>query len=131
MNADSPASLGSWGEPVSTFEAIRNVEEVWANHHALVPQSRYEGMPLLAVEAMLCGRPCIATDLGGNSELIYDRINSFLAKAATVEAMNRAWGNRDRLKDIGLRTASDVRQCVSRDPGEDFSRELRNTGAWP
>lgn len=105
-----------------------NVEEVWVKHHALVLPSRFEGMPLVVVEAMLCGRPCIATEVGGNSELIRDGINGFLAKAATVElfdeAMNRAWNNRHRLKEIGVRAASDVRQWVSRDPGEDLAREL-------
>jgi glycosyltransferase involved in cell wall biosynthesis len=105
-----------------------NVEDVWAKHHALVLPSRFEGMPLVVVEAMLCGRPCIATDVGGNSELIRDGINGFLAKAATIElfdeAMNRAWENRHRLKEIGVKAATDVRQWVSRDPGEDLAREL-------
>jgi glycosyltransferase involved in cell wall biosynthesis len=77
---------------------------------------------------MLCGRPCIATDVGGNRELIRDGINGFLAKAPTVElldeAMNRAWDNRGRLKQMGETAASDVRQWVSKDPAEDFVREL-------
>ncbi len=105
-----------------------NIEEIWSGHHALVLPSRFEGMPLVVVEAMLCGRACIATDVGGNRELIRDGINGFLAKAPTVElldeAMGRAWENRERLMEMGCRAAKDVREWVSPDPGEDFTREL-------
>jgi glycosyltransferase involved in cell wall biosynthesis len=105
-----------------------NIEEIWSKHHALVLPSRFEGMPLVVVEAMLCGRPCIATDVGGNRELIRDGINGFLAKAPTVElldeAMNRAWDSRRQLMDMGNTAAIDVRQWVSKDPSEDFVREL-------
>jgi len=105
-----------------------NIEEIWSQHHALVLPSRFEGMPLTVLEAMLCGRPCIVTDVGGNRELVRDGINGFMAKAPTVElldeAMNRAWESRARLKEIGRTAAKDVRQFVSRDPGEDLAREL-------
>lgn len=107
---------------------VDNVEHVWSKHHALVLPSRYEGMPLALVEAMLCGRPAIATDVGGNRELIRDGINGFLAKAPTIEllddAMNRAWENRSRLKEMGEQAAIDARKFVSCDPAEDFVHEL-------
>jgi glycosyltransferase involved in cell wall biosynthesis len=105
-----------------------DVEKIWSGHHALVLPSRFEGMPLTVVEAMLCGRPCIVTDVGGNRELVRDGINGFMAKAPTVElldeAMNRAWESRGRLNEMGRVAAKDVRQFVSRDPGEDLAREL-------
>jgi glycosyltransferase involved in cell wall biosynthesis len=105
-----------------------DVEKIWAEHHALALASRFEGMPLALVEAMLCGRPGIVTDVGGNRELVRDGVNGFMAKAPTVElvdeAMNRAWESRDRLREMGCRAAKDVRQWVSSDPGEDFARAL-------
>lgn len=105
-----------------------NIEAVWASHHALALVSRTEGMPLVVVEAMLCGRPCIVTDVGGNCELVRDGVNGFVAKAPTVEfvdeAMNRAWENRHRLREMGQAAARDVRAWVSRDPTADFVREL-------
>ncbi|MHB8527712.1 MAG: glycosyltransferase family 4 protein [Candidatus Acidiferrales bacterium] len=107
---------------------VGDIEEVWSKHHALVLPSRYEGMPLVLVEAMLCGRPGIVTDVAGHRELVRDGVNGFLAKAPTVElldeAMNRAWENRHRLKEMGEAAARDVRQWVSPDPTEDFVHEL-------
>jgi glycosyltransferase involved in cell wall biosynthesis len=107
---------------------LSNIEDVWARHHALVLPTRFEGMPLVIVEAMLCGRPCIVTDVGGSRELIRDGINGFLAKAATVgmldEAMNHAWDRREDLKSMGEIAASDVREWVPEDPAEDFARDL-------
>lgn len=109
---------------------VADIESVWSQHHASVLPSRYEGMPLVVVEAMLCGRPCIVTKVGGNAELVQDGMNGFLAKAATVElvdeAMNRAWENRRRLKEMGQAAARDVREWVSPDPGEDFANELES-----
>jgi glycosyltransferase involved in cell wall biosynthesis len=107
-----------------------DIEAVWKTHHALVLPSRFEGMPLVVVEAMLCGRPCIATDVGGSRELIRDGINGFLAKAATVEmlddAMNGAWDNRSRLREMGAQASADAHAFVPRDPVEHFVRDLEN-----
>jgi glycosyltransferase involved in cell wall biosynthesis len=107
---------------------VDDIEKLWSSHHALVLPSRYEGMPLSLVEAMLCSRPAIVTDVAGHRELVRDNVNGFLAKAATVElvdeAMSRAWENRHRLREIGEAAARDVRQWVSPDPTGDFVREL-------
>ena len=105
-----------------------DIEEVWSKHHALVLPSRFEGMPLVVVEAMLCGRPCIATDVGGNAELIRDGVNGFLARAAAVEfldeAMDRCWENRARLREMGEQAKRDVRVFVPADPAEEFATEI-------
>ena len=113
---------------VSFLGASSDVEAVWAEHHALVLPSRFEGMPLVLTEAMLCGRPAVATSVGGIPELLRDGVNGFLAKAPTVElldeAMSRAWENRHRLRQIGEQAAIDVRRFAPRDPAESFAREL-------
>ena len=109
---------------------VEDIEQLWTRHHALVLPSRFEGMPLSLVEAMLCSRPSIVTDVAGHRELVRDNINGFLAKAPTVElldeAMNRAWENRKRLKEMGEMGAADVRRWVSPDPTGDFVRELES-----
>ena len=113
---------------VSFAGFVDDIEKLWSSHHALVLPSRYEGMPLALVEAMLCGRPSIVTDVAGHRELIRDNINGFIAKAPTVElldeAMNRAWENQPNLKKMGDTASADVRRWVSSDPTGDFVREL-------
>jgi len=47
------------------------------------------------VEAMLCGRPAVVTDVGGNTEWIEDGRTGFVAEAPTAKsfgaALERAW----------------------------------------
>ena len=77
---------------------VSNIEKVWADHHALILPSRYEGLPAALVEAILCARPAIVTNVGGNAELIEDGRSGFVAPAPTIkhlnEAMERAWDRR-------------------------------------
>jgi glycosyltransferase involved in cell wall biosynthesis len=114
--------------PVEFAGFVEDIEQFWSQHHAVVLPSRFEGMPLALVEAMMCGRAAIATDVGGNRELVCDGANGFLAKAATAdlldEAMNRAWNERRRLREMGEAAARDIRQAVPRDPTGDFVRKL-------
>ena len=52
-----------------------------------VLNSRYEGFPHTVLEAMAAGAVVVATDVGGNSELIKDRKNGFLVPAGDEKAM--------------------------------------------
>ena len=56
---------------------VTDIDGIWSTHHALVLPSMNEGMPVVVVEAMLCGRPCIVTDVGGNRELVRDGLAVF------------------------------------------------------
>lgn len=49
--------------------------------------SRYENFSLSLVEALVRGCPVIATDVGGNSEIIKDGYNGFLVESNCYEAM--------------------------------------------
>jgi glycosyltransferase involved in cell wall biosynthesis len=107
----------------------KDIEALWSTHHALVLPSRYEGLPLAVVEAMLCQRTCIVTDVGGNSELIEDDISGFIAPAATVpifeQTLDRAWERRDEWKQIGEKASLRVREVIPADPVGNFVEQLR------
>lgn len=105
-----------------------DIEQLWASHHALVLPSRYEGLPLVLVEAMLCGRPVIVTDVAGNAELVEDGISGFVAAAPTVqhlaEAMERAWERRAGWKEMGLAGRAFAQANIPKDPAAVFARSL-------
>lgn len=106
-----------------------DIASVWRRNHLLALPSRSEGLPLVLVEAMLCGRPGVVTDVGGARELMTDDRDGFIADAPTVErfgeAMSRAWERRAELEAIGLRAAKTARRFVGDDdPGARLAHRL-------
>jgi glycosyltransferase involved in cell wall biosynthesis len=107
----------------------RDVCSVWEQHHALILPSRYEGLPIVVVEAMLCGRPCIVTDVMGSAELLEHGVTGFVAEAPTTyhidKALEDAWEARSRWAEIGRQAAIAVRKEVPADPIGVFAAEVR------
>lgn len=107
---------------------VNNVEEIWTKNHLLVLPSRAEGLPLALVEAMLCGRPAVATDVAGHPEIIEHGSTGFLAQAPTVNALGLAldhvWKNRYELREKGALAARRIRELVPADPVEVFSEKI-------
>jgi glycosyltransferase involved in cell wall biosynthesis len=105
------------------------VEDIWREHHALVLPSRAEGLPLVVVEAMLCGRPVVTTDVAGNGEVVTDNVTGFLAKSATARSIGRVlerfWDSRSRLQEIGEAGAKAIRQWAHPDPAGVFSDKIK------
>jgi len=50
---------------------VSDVSKIWRDNHALIMPS--EGLPLALVEALMCGRTAIVTDMAGNAEVIEHR----------------------------------------------------------
>jgi glycosyltransferase involved in cell wall biosynthesis len=111
------------------FAGFSNVEEIWVANHVLVMPSRYEGLPIAMVEAMLCSRPVIATDVAGHAEIVEDGVTGFLADAPTARSMaaalERFWERRDDAESMGNAAARRIRQLVPADPVRLFSEKLK------
>jgi glycosyltransferase involved in cell wall biosynthesis len=111
------------------FAGHASVEEIWASNHVLVMPSRHEGLPLAIIEAMLCGRPVIATDVAGHSEVIEDGVTGFLADAPTVvsmaKALERFWARKNEAQEIGAAASKNIRQLVPPDPVRVFSEKIK------
>jgi glycosyltransferase involved in cell wall biosynthesis len=65
--------------------------------------SDQEGFPLVMVEAMMCGRPLIATPVGGMPEVIQDRVNAVLVPGdatSLAAAAEMLWRNPEWARGI-------------------------------
>ena len=89
-----------------TFAGYQSdVRAIWTQAQILVLSSRAEGTPLSLVEAMLCGRPAIVSDLGGNQEWVTETQTRFVAGAPATQlvraALDRAWSARSSWGAMG------------------------------
>jgi glycosyltransferase involved in cell wall biosynthesis len=107
---------------------VGDIEQVWAEHHALVLASRYEGLPLVLVEAMLCRRPAIITEVAGDGRMVEEGVTGFVARAPTVplvaEALERAWERRAQWQEMGRAARQRVEKLVPKDPIGHFCERL-------
>lgn len=100
------------------FESLAT--SIWSRHQMLVLPSRIEGTPQALIEAMLLGRPAVATDVGGITEWASEPDNAFIAPAASVRslaaALERAWQARPDWCEMGLRARAAALQRLDPDP---------------
>jgi glycosyltransferase involved in cell wall biosynthesis len=111
------------------FRGYQCVDSIWAECHALILPSRMEGLALVMIEAMVRGRPVIATNVGGCGEIISDNIEGFVAANATVqdidEALERAWSQRHRWVEVGDNARARALAFIPPDPIAEFVERLR------
>jgi L-malate glycosyltransferase len=109
---------------------VNDVRKVWAENHILVLPSRAEGTPLALIEALLCGRPAIVTDIGGNTEWITEGQNGFIAAATTTQsfqsALERAWFDRSQWREMGELAHKSAIERIDRYPGSTLLKHLLN-----
>jgi glycosyltransferase involved in cell wall biosynthesis len=116
------------------YRGVSNdIRQLWAEHHGLLLPSRAEGNSLSLIEAMICGRVPITTNVGRASELIDNNESGFIAPAATVELLDevleRAWQRRDQWQAMGQRAALAIRTRHSLKPAEDFADRILETAS--
>lgn len=111
---------------------VNDIRKVWEENHILVIPSLNEGMALAVIEAMICGRPVVTTDVGGNSEWITDNVNGFIADGANVNsfdnALERAWGRRTEWEMIGKMAHESASTKHDPESGKTFLKFILNYG---
>jgi glycosyltransferase involved in cell wall biosynthesis len=87
------------------------------------------------VEATLCARPVVATDVAGHAEIVEDGVTGFLADAATVASIERAlermWARRNELERMGEAGSRKIRGLVPADPIRTFSEKIKAIAREP
>jgi glycosyltransferase involved in cell wall biosynthesis len=110
------------------FHPHSNTIDIWKNNQGLVLTSRFEGLPLVLVEAMLCKRLAIITNVSGNKELIEDNQTGFIAAAPRPEyvdeAMERAWQVRENWQQMGEEARRQLIKHIPENPALIFANKL-------
>ena len=94
---ESQTELDRMAEKLGVSELIHYVgtvpyeklEKSYQYADIFVLTSLSEGMPAVILEAMGCGLPVVASDVGGNNELVEEGVNGYLIKGDDVEKIAR------------------------------------------
>lgn len=101
---------------------VRDLKGIWADHHIMLLPSRGEGLPLAILEAMMCGRPTVTTDVGGNREILEEGATSFIAEAATPHSFGRvlelAWAKQSSWQQMGETAHRRARELGASEPSQ-------------
>jgi glycosyltransferase involved in cell wall biosynthesis len=114
---------------------VDNVKSIWSSCHLMVMPSRSEALPIALIEAMVCGRPAVVTDVGGISEWVEDGRTGFIAEAASVKsfgaALERAWTQSSALETMGREARGVALKRIDPQPGKtllNMVRQAAHTG---
>jgi glycosyltransferase involved in cell wall biosynthesis len=95
-----------------------NIEQLIRGFDVFVLSSIAEGMPRVILEAMASGVPCIATNVGGNAEIINNQDVGFVVKPKDPEVLYEAMINviqkpKEKLERIVAKAGERVRSSFS------------------
>jgi len=107
---------------------VNNKTEIWGNNDMLLLPSISEGFPITIVEAMLCGRPCLVTDVGDSGYLIEDNVNGWVAQCSSVnsldEALERAWRQKEIWNQMGERACEKAKELNADNAAKVFYEKI-------
>lgn len=90
---------------VAMLGARIDIPELLVASDLFVLPSRWEGLPLTIIEAMMAGLPVVASHVGGVAELVEDGVTGFLvpseAPAALAEALRKLLEDSELRKRMG------------------------------
>lgn len=107
--------------------ARTDIPDILAASDVFVLSSRWEGLPLVIIEAMVAGLPVVASRVGGVPELVEDGVTGFLVPPGNPEALAEALQRLFEDKELCRRMGEAGREKALR--SFTLSRMLRETQA--
>lgn len=114
-------------ENVEFLNSQDDIEEVWKSYHGLILPSRFEGTPLVLLEAMALGRVSIVSNAGGNADLIDEGKSGFIGQPNEIDfenAMEKAWQARDNWQQMGIAACENIKDKIPVLPERDFAEAV-------
>jgi glycosyltransferase involved in cell wall biosynthesis len=125
------AVKASAGERV-LFLGYQTRERIWEYLQAadcFVLSSHHEGLGIVVQEAMCAGLPVVATDNGGQVDLIRNGRNGILVPPLDSEALAAAirtmHADRERAAEMGRNNEEDIKRCYMETNREEYIRIFR------
>lgn len=110
---------------------VANSENIWSVSHVLIISSRIESGPMVLAEAMLSGRPAVATPVGLVKDWIQEGVTGFVAQASLPQALEAAldtcWSQREQWAAMGEAATAAARQRIVADPAQAFLKLIASS----
>ncbi|THU41529.1 glycosyltransferase family 4 protein [Niastella caeni] len=103
------------------IEPYTDISSIWQKCHCLLMPSLLEGTPLTLLEALVLGRVCIVTRVGGNDEWVIDGVNGYIVEAPTQsmfsEKLKQAISEKEKWPQIAAEAHRSVMAKLDKNPG--------------
>lgn len=85
----------------------------------LLPTIRQEGLPLVIIDAMACGKPVVASNIGGNSDALEHGRSGLLTQPGsieeTVKSLEKLLDNAEFSRQLAQNALNEVKQRFSKE----------------
>lgn len=105
-----------------------NIENIWFTNQLLVMSSNVDAAPSVLLEAMICGRACVCTNVGFNNEWIVNYETGFIAQSTDEndleEVLELAWEERQNWEKLGVNCSNSVKDKIAKNPEVQFLENI-------
>ncbi|GAB3228077.1 hypothetical protein GCM10027346_12180 [Hymenobacter seoulensis] len=120
------------GDRVKFHGHVQDIVKIWSFCHLLILSSRIDSGPMVVVEAMICGRPVVATPVGLVSDWLSPGLTGYITHGissnAIDESLEMAWENKSDWEKIGLHASISAAKQIDVDPVNTFLDHLITSG---